>query len=603
MSSHEHGPAECYGLGKLYRAVWHYAAEDQKRVVGFAALLLTAQATRLAIPYFTGEAVNAMQRVGGPDLHAAALDMVLIFAAALAGWVLHGPGRVIERFVATGIRRRFTDALYAKVVGQEMSWHESHHSGDTIQRVEKATSSLFNFSQQQFVYLQNAVSLIGPIVAIFFLSVATGLAALVGYLIIAIVLVKFDGAMVRLNREGNEAERRYWAALVDCLGNISTVVTLRLQAATQRMLGHRLDAVFRPLRQSIVMNEAKWCAIDLLNNGIRTFLVVLYVWLAYRSGSGVLLGSAVMVFQYTQQIGGVVSSMAGNYQDLVRYQVDFAGADMILAAPGRAAEGAMPIPADWREIDVAGLHFSYAEPRRRMAALHDISLTLRRGERVALVGTSGSGKSTLLRLLSGLYTPNRAAFRIDGRIRPDLRDLGSIAMLVPQEPEIFESSIGHNITLGVEHHPAAIRRACDIAEFTGVLEHLPSGLDSGIAERGVNLSGGQKQRLALARGIIAAAGSSLIMLDEPTSSLDPETEARIYDNLLAAFPQSCIVSAVHRLHLLLRFDTIVLMEGGRIADSGALDELLARQPGFRTLWQDYTGTAPAQASRQEMVEA
>jgi ATP-binding cassette, subfamily B, bacterial len=248
--------AESYSLGKLYRALWRYAAEDRPRVILFAALLLAAQAIRLTIPYFTGEAVNAMQVAGVAGLHDAARYMTLIFIAAMFGWVLHGPARVVERFVAAGIRRRFTDALYAKVVSQPMSWHESHHSGDTILRVEKATLALFNFAQNQFVYLQNAVSLVGPIVAIFFLSTITGIAALAGYLVIAIVLVKFDGAMVRLNREGNEAERHYSAALVDCLGNISTVIALRLQRATQRMLGQRLDDVFRPLRQSIVVKDA-----------------------------------------------------------------------------------------------------------------------------------------------------------------------------------------------------------------------------------------------------------------------------------------------------------------------------------------------------------
>jgi ABC-type multidrug transport system fused ATPase/permease subunit len=594
---------ERYGIGPLYAALWRYAAEDRSRVVLFTVLLLSAQGVRLAIPYLTGEAVNAMQRAGGAGLSDAAWDMILVFLAAMLGWVLHGPARVIERFVAAGIRRRFTDALYAKVVSQKMDWHESHHSGDTIQRVEKSTSALFNFAQNQFVYLQNAVNLVGPIAAIFVLSTVTGIAALAGYLIIAVVLVKFDGAMVRLNREGNEAERHYSAALVDCLGNISTVIALRLQRATQRMLGQRLDGVFRPLRQSIVMNEAKWCAIDLLNNAIRSFLIVLYVWLLYRSPGGVLLGSAVMVFQYTQQIGGVVGSMAGNYQDLVRYQVDFASALPILALPGREALGTAIIPENWQEIGLSHLSFAYAESRRG-AGLHDIALTLRRGGRVALVGASGSGKSTLLRLLSGLYSADRGVFRVDGSVRPDLRDLGAIAMIVPQEPEIFESSIGQNITLGVEHDAEAIARACNIAEFTPVLAHLPSGLSTGIAERGVNLSGGQKQRLALARGILAAADSSMILLDEPTSSLDLETEARIYDNLLRAFPRACIVSAIHRLHLLPRFDKIVLMADGRVVDAGPLGDLLARQPGFRAQWDDYTATATTPvATRDVMVEA
>src|SRR5690606_7985688 len=128
-----------------------------------------------------------------------------------------------------------------------------------------------------------------------------------------------------------------------------------------------------------------------------------------------------------------------------------------------------------------------------------------------------------------------------------LTDLGSLATLLPQDPEIFESSVGHNITMGFAHASAAVQRVCDLAHFTPVVERLPEGLATVISERGVNLSGGQKQRLALARGMLAAAGSSLIMLDEPTSSIDPATEALIYDALFREFAGECIVSSVHRL--------------------------------------------------------
>ena len=326
----------------------------------------------------------------------------------------------------------------------------------------------------------------------------------------------------------------------------------------------------------------------MLNNGIRCGLVAICGLLAWRSGEPVLLGSAVMVFQYAQQAGGVVSSMAANYQDLVRYQHDFAGAEEILAEPD-PAKGTAPVPQGWREIRVERLSFAYAGTRGSNGpALRDVSLTLRRS-RIALIGESGSGKSTPLRVLAGLYDAGEAAISVDGAARPDLANLSAIATLIPQDPEVFESSIGQNVTMGVEHGPASIRRACDLARLTPVIERLPHGLATGTAERGVNLSGGQKQRVALARGILAARDSSLIMLDEPTSSLDPATEARIYDNLLGAFPAACVVSSIRRLHLLPRFDTVILMADGRIVDAGTAAELLVRQLAFRAMWQSYAG--------------
>jgi ATP-binding cassette, subfamily B, bacterial len=581
----------------LYRTLWHYAAGDQRRVILFMTLLIVAQALKLAIPYLSGAAVEAMQAKGNEALGAAAWDMALIFLACVASWALHGPARVIERSVAIRIRERFADALYVKVTSLPLDWHEHHHSGDTIERVQKSGSALFGFAQNQFVYLQNSVSLVGPIAAMFLISVVTGIAALVSYALIALVLVRFDRVMIRLNGEQNQAQARYAATLVDCLGNIATVLTLRLAEPTRRLVAARLGAVFAPLRSSIVLNEAKWCAIDLLNNGIRCGLVVLYVWLAWRHGEAVLLGSAVMVFQYAQQVGGVVGNMAGNYQDLVGYQTDLRCTDAIAAAAARPPSTAA-VPAGWREIRVEKLDFAYRGKRRGRAALRGVSLTLRRGERIALVGESGSGKSTLLRVLAGLYRADGGSFIIDGKNRPAVTDLGAIATLAPQDPEIFAGSIGHNLTLGIDCDAAVIRHACDLAVFTPVVECLPAGLATEIAERGLNLSGGQKQRLAVARAILAARSSSLILLDEPTSSLDPATEAEVYANLFATLRDACVVSSVHRLHLLERFDRVVLMAEGRVLDVGTAAELHEREPYFRELWRRYGGAGAPEPWRR-----
>jgi ATP-binding cassette subfamily B protein len=577
------------GLGRLYAQMWRHAGTDRPRVVLFMTMLIAAAAVGQVIPYLTGKAADAIQAKGGPDLAAGAWDMALIFIAALVNWALHGPARALERFVAMGVRRRFSDALFRRITGLGLAWHEAHHSGDVIQRAQRAAAALFQFSQFQFVYLQSAVRLIVPLAAMLAISLTTGLAAVAGYVLVAVVLVRFDRLMVPLNREEIRAEARYAAALVDCLGNISTVLTLRLQEAARRLVDARLLEVFAPLRRGVVVNEAKWAAVDLLNNALRSGLVVLYVWDGWRRGDPLMLGGAVMIFQYANAVGGVVGNMASHYQDLVRYQTDFSGVDVVLEAAGAPAGGAA-LPPDWREIAVEELDFAYPSRVSKAAEtgrLSGVSLALARGRRIALVGGSGSGKSTLLRVLAGLYLADRARISVDGRPQPEMRHLGAAATLVPQDPELFEASIRENITLGAGHSSHALKQALEIACFAEVAAALPAGLDSGVAERGVNLSGGENQRLALARGVLAARDSSLLLLDEPTSSLDPETEARVYDNLFAAFPRACIVSSIHRLHLLPRFDLIVLMDDGRTIDAGSLADLLRRQPLFRSLWKRF----------------
>jgi ATP-binding cassette subfamily B protein len=174
--------------------------------------------------------------------------------------------------------------------------------------------------------------------------------------------------------------------------------------------------------------------------------------------------------------------------------------------------------------------------------------------------------------------------RVDDR-KYTAASIAESVTLFPQEPEIFENTIEHNITLGLPFEENEILEVCDTAHFTEVLLQLPKGLQSNIMEKGVNLSGGQKQRLALARGILAAKSSDIILLDEPTSSVDPKTEIQIYEKMFAEYQNKAVVSSLHRLYLLSYFDYIYVLKDGRIADEGSFAELKSRSAVFRDLWK------------------
>jgi ABC-type multidrug transport system fused ATPase/permease subunit len=235
----------------------------------------------------------------------------------------------------------------------------------------------------------------------------------------------------------------------------------------------------------------------------------------------------------------------------------------------------------WRTIELAGLTFTHPHSRAEGPTLNDIHLRLRRGERLALVGESGSGKSTLMRVLAGLYLPQHISIRVDGTHAQELHDLHDIATLIPQDAEIFEDTLRQNLTMGEDCPPWALDAAIEAARLKDIIETLPDGIETFIVERGANFSGGQKQRIALARGLIAARDSSVLFLDEPTSNLDPVTEARVHERIFHLFRDACVVSSVHRPHLLSRFDEVVFMEHGRIIDVGTARELESRHPGFR----------------------
>jgi ABC-type bacteriocin/lantibiotic exporter with double-glycine peptidase domain len=283
---------------------------------------------------------------------------------------------------------------------------------------------------------------------------------------------------------------------------------------------------------------------------------------------------------------------------------DYSSAEPIWQAPsGNEAMATPPeqvpererIEADapWRQLSIQALQWRYAprgasaeeepgvaEPVR--SGLHDVALTLRRGERIALVGPSGGGKSTLLRVLAGLYPPDSGTLLLDGQ-PVDWAQLRRLATLIPQETELFEASVRENLAFGQPRDDALLQAALHTSTFDEVLKANHGDLDTAVSERGFNLSGGQRQRLCLARGVLAAQGSSLLLLDEPTSALDASTEARVLGRIADAFPDACLIASVHRLSLLERFDTVVLMEAGHVLDHGSCEEVLARQPLLRRM--------------------
>jgi ABC-type multidrug transport system fused ATPase/permease subunit len=256
------------------------------------------------------------------------------------------------------------------------------------------------------------------------------------------------------------------------------------------------------------------------------------------------------------------------------------------------ADTPRPLPDDWKEISLSGLHFTHRKTydgEYAPQSLHNLHLRIARGQRIALIGESGSGKSTLLALLRGLYLPESGYhLTVDGDAF-GLDSLNETITLFPQEPEIFENTIAYNITLGLPFSDEEILDVCASAHFAEVVYLLPEGLKSDIREKGVNLSGGQKQRLALARGILAARDSELVLLDEPTSSVDPKTEALIYERLFRSFSGKAIVSAMHRLHLLSHFDYVYILKSGQIADEGTFEQLLSHSQAFQELWAHQKG--------------
>jgi subfamily B ATP-binding cassette protein MsbA len=252
-------------------------------------------------------------------------------------------------------------------------------------------------------------------------------------------------------------------------------------------------------------------------------------------------------------------------------------------------KGAVKLKAFHDAIEFRDVRFSYeleSQTHQVIEALRGVSLTIRRGEVVALVGPSGAGKSTLMNLLPRFYDVSEGAILIDGH---DVRDLTIVSLRkqigkVTQETVLFNDTVRNNIAYGQPDVPMEkIEAAAKAARAHDFITRMPEGYDTQIGERGARLSGGERQRLAIARALLKDA--PILVLDEATSSLDTESEAHVQAALATLMRDRTVLVIAHRLSTVRRADRIAVMEQGQITELGSHEELLERGGTYSRLYQ------------------
>jgi len=582
----------------------------------YVAMSAAALGINLCEPYLIGSMLNALQSAtpGGNLLRTIAWYLAGYVSIQVGFWSLHGPSRVIERGVAFHVRSHYQMYLFNIVTALPVQWHKDHHSGETIDKINRAVTSLFDFCDRSFEIIHMVSRYCGALIILFFFMRPAALMAMGATSLAVLTTMLFDRALIGHYKELNRRFNHTAAAVHDYVSNIITVLSLRLEGNVAGEVLARLSSAVTVFRRNVVLNELKWFVTTMMVVGVIAGILYWYAASTMHAGGVLLVGTFFTLFEYLRRIGDTFYGFALRYGTIVQQSANVRGTDTITGAfdesLGRAAQARLP--DDWRRVDISGLTYAYEDDKRRVHHLNDVSLRIERGKFIALVGESGSGKSTLLSILRGLRTPLAARVMCDGReLSP--AHVAHHVTLIPQDPEIFADTIRFNVTMGLASDEAEILDAIGQARFRPVLDRLPNRLDTNIAEKGVNLSGGEKQRLALSRGIFFARQSEIILLDEPTSSVDFANERIIYENMRRLFGDRCLISSIHRLHLLTLFDEVIVLDAGRIIERGTFAELLRRGGRLAELWRSHqmdraedgsplVVTAPAASPTPDAVE-
>ncbi len=569
----ETGPAKKRSIGGL-RGLVPFLRPYRTMVWGaLAALTVTAMlslamplAVRRVIDGFSNESLNLVD-----SYFAAAIGIAALLAIGTATR-FYLVTRLGERVIAD-IRR----AIYDKVIGLSPGFYERLMTGEVLSRLTTDTTLVLSvIGSSVSIALRNLLTLIGGLALLFITSAKLTALVLVGVPLVVVPILTLGRRLRALSRESQDKIAQSSAQASESLLAAQTVQAYTHEPASRAVFGSLTEEAFETARRRIVARS--------LMTAIVIFLVftsvVIVLWIGasdVRAGT-MTPGELVQFVIYAVMVAGAAGALSEIWGELQRASgatermVELIEAVDTIHDP--ATPLALPKPARG-DIAFEGITFHYPA-RPEVAALNDLTLRIRAGETVALVGPSGAGKTTIFQLLMRFFDPATGRITLDGI---DLRDLargdlrGQMA-LVPLEPVIFATSARENIRFGrPEASDAEVVAAAKAAAADDFLSRLPQGYDTYVGERGVMLSGGQKQRIALARAILRDA--PVLLLDEATSALDAESERAVQKAVETLARGRTTLIIAHRLATVKKADRILVFQDGQIIAEGTHGALVA----------------------------
>lgn len=525
-----------------------------------------------------------------PPITAAVIDIVVVrgplpqlwfwAACALALLVLNYPFHMIfVRLSSRSIRSMAVDvrnALAERLQRLSIGFHNRQSASIVHTKVVRDVESIEMMMQQALPTFLSAVFTLTGAVVLTALTVPTFVGVFAITVPLAVLLIGYIRSRAADRNENFRHEVERFSAGV---GEMAALIPLTRGHGLERVATRRVAGQAENVR---VAGQA----LDTLNGRFGALS-----WVSYQS-----LGVICLIGASTASITGVIDISPGEVVLLSTYFTVLTGgivgllnvtpiftrgidsirsiAEVMEEPDVEVNEGKRLVTAVAGRIDLDNVGFSYEDDDR--PALREITLSIRAGETIALVGPSGSGKSTLLNLVLGFVRPSTGRLLLDGvdAATLDLRSARTFVSVVPQESVLFEGTIRDNVAYGLTGiSDESVLAALAGANALDILAGQGDGLDSVVGDRGTRLSGGQRQRLAIARALVR--DPRILVLDEPTSALDSVSEEKVKDALSTLFRDRTTLIAAHRLSTIREADRIAYIEAGRIVELGSHDELMA----------------------------
>ena len=564
-----------------FKGLFPFLRPYRRQFMLAAVALVVAAGATLAIPYAFKQMIDlgfgasagakSIKHVDATFLALFGVATVLALATAARFFTVSWLG---ER-VTADIR----SAVYSHVVDQSPEFFETTQTGEVLSRITTDTTLIQAVVGTSIsMALRNVLLFLGGLVMLFVTSPKLSSIILVLLVLVIVPIILFGRRVRKLSRDSQDRIADASAMAGEILNAMPTVQAFTHERIEADRFGGSVEGAFKTAMRRIRARALLTMIAIVLVFGT----IVFVLWLgahAVLEGSmtGGDLGQFILYASIVAGSIGALSEVMGEAQraagaterllELLSAKSSIQNPAKPLALPARTASGAA--------LALDGVTFSYPS-RPDTAALQHLSLSIKPGETVAVVGPSGAGKTTLFQLFLRFYDPQSGRITLDGvDIRQlDLHTLRDAIGIVPQDTVIFSADAMENIRYGragaSDEEVIAAARMAAAHEF---IERLPQGYKSFLGERGVRLSGGQRQRIAIARALLK--NPPLLLLDEATSALDAESERLVQSALEAAMVGRTTVIIAHRLATVQRADRIIVMEDGKIVETGTHASLVA----------------------------
>ncbi len=471
------------------------------------------------------------------------------------------------------------------LLGVHIAWHEKENSGNKMKRMNNGIGGIQQVVQ---LWLNNIIPmLIGSVGAVVILSridpftgIVFAIYVAVYYAISHAMAPSAAAAVDKTNIQSEKVNGLEYQAV----HNIRTVKVMGMRAPLLTKLQEEFSTLYELIRRRTIVFQKRNTLLALWTHGVR---VSLLTYILYWTVQGKYeVGFFILFADYFSRIREIASNLSDLGQELIisRYSVGRLQEMHSLPIVENADNERQLLSTDWRQLSLDAVSFTYEKEQ----VLNNISLEIKRGEKIGIVGLSGAGKSTLFKLLLKEYENFSGSIQFDGTDIKQIKtsDYFKHVAVVLQDTEVFNFSVKENITLANDaekDNPELLARALHISHVEDFLHKLPEGVDSLIGEKGVKLSGGERQRLGIARAVFKQP--QLLLLDEATSHLDVESEEKIQDSLHQFFENVTAIVIAHRLTTVKAMDRIYVLEDGTIKESGTFNELYKAKGRFYELWE------------------